>query len=225
MPALSVNKIFRVFESEPRSLAEYERVALEAMGPAVDPVTGGPLTPEAILAYARDEAARKVEDAFAEGLRRGIEKGREQYREMVAESAAALQAAAEAIREANQRFLDALEPHVVELAGVIAGRILLREAETDPELIRRTVRKALEHLIELEHATVRVNPKDLEGLRAEKVTLIEEFDGLRQITVQPDEAVSPGGCIVETDLVHVDARLDAQLEAILETLRQQHDKE
>jgi flagellar assembly protein FliH len=217
---LSLSRVFKVFQSEPRSLAEYERVVLEEIARDTENTPEAALTHEMILAEARKEAARKVEEAFAEGVRRGTEKGRVQYLEAVAESAAALNAAADAIREAHERFLDGMEPHVVELAGAIARRVLQREAETDPGLILRTARKALEHLIERERVVIHVNPKDFDGLRAEKVKLLEEFDGMRQITVQPDEAIAPGGCVVETDLVHVDARIEAQFEAILDGLRQ-----
>ena len=47
---------------------------------------------------------------------------------------------------------------------------------------------------------------------------LEDFEDVREIMVQADEAISPGGCIVESRLMQVDARIEAQLDTILELL-------
>jgi len=214
-------KVFKVWEPAPRSLSLYERMLLEEM--VFIASEGGPDlagTREALLSEARREAARKVQEAYAEGIRRGIDAGKAQYMQAVAESAGALRSAAAVLQQTREDFLRSLEPQVVELAVAVAERIVQREVRIDPEFVQRTVRKALDHLLDRERVVVRLNPKDLEGLRAEKVKLLEEFDGIREITVQSDAAVGPGGCIVETGLLQVDARIEAQLEQILQALHE-----
>jgi flagellar assembly protein FliH len=213
-------KVFKVFESYPRSIAEYERALLDelALAPGQDGQSDEPLTHETILAHAREEAARKVHEAYAEGLRRGIEAGRSQFLESVAESAAALRAAAVAMRQAQEEFFAAIEPQLVELAAAIAARILQRECTTDPDLIRRVVRSAIQHLVDRESVSIRVNPADLEAMRVEKISLLDEFDGLRLLTVLADDVVTRGGCVVDTTLVQVDARLETQFNQILSDL-------
>ena len=111
------------------------------------------------------------------------------------------------------------EPQLVELVGAIAARILQREARTDRDLVGATVRRVLDRLFERERLVVRVNPLDLDALRDQKVTLLEEFDGVRQLDVIADESVGPGGCVVESKTLFVDAQLDAQLGRILDELR------
>lgn len=214
-------KVFKVWEPGPRSLSLYERMLLEeivliASAEGSDPVG----TREAVLSEARREAARKVQEAYAEGIRRGIEAGKAQYVQAVAESAGALRSAAAVLQQAREDFLRSLEPQVVELAVAVAERIVQREVRIDPEFVQRTVRKALEHLLDRERVVVRLNPKDLDGLRAQKVMLLQEFDGIRELAVQADTAVEPGGCIVETSLLQVDARIEAQLEQILHALQE-----
>ena len=217
-----MSRVYRTYESAPRSLFPYERTYLEEIIVDVTEVNGYDETSlrERMMIQVRREAEQKVKEAYAEGLRRGIEAGKSQFAQSVAESAAALKAAAEAIRAAREEFLNSLEPQVVEVAGAIARRVLQRESEEDPELIGRTVRRALEHLIDRENVVIHLNPKDAEALRAQKIALLDEFEGLRNITVQPDPAIGPGGCIVETERVHVDARIDAQLEQIIVALRE-----
>jgi len=217
-----MSKVFRACESKPRSLFPYERIQLEEI--SVNAMEAEGYDPAAIrervLADARREAERKVQEAYAEGVRRGMEAGRAQFLQSVGQSAAALETSAKVIRTARAEFLDAMGPQMIELAGAIARRILQREAEMDLELVGRTVRRALEHLTDRDNVVVHVNPSDAEALRAQKVALLDEFDGVRQITVMSDPAIGPGGCVVETERVHVDARIDAQLELILDALRE-----
>ena len=206
----------------PRTVSVYEREALHDR--ALDASEGNEnLTPELLLAAARDEAEEKVRAAYAEGVRRGQEAGEAKFHESVAESAAALEAAARAMHEARDRFLDGLEPQIMELAVAIAEQIVQREVKTDRNLVRATVRRALNHLLDRETMIVRVNPADLEAMRNERITLLEEFDEIRQIIVQADDTIGPGGCIVESELMEVDARMSAQLDTILQILREPSD--
>jgi flagellar assembly protein FliH len=210
-------KVFKPSETLPRVLTLYERVMLEDAGRAAS--DGGPVTREGILEAARVEAARKVQDAYAEGLRRGAEAGKAEFENSVAYSAQALGKAAAAIKETHQQFLETLEPQVVELAHRIASVVVQREAQSDPELIGRTVRRALETILDREKLVVRVNPVDLDAMRRYKVGLLEHFDGVKTLGIQADETVSPGGCFVESELMCVDARLEAQLESILDAMK------
>jgi flagellar biosynthesis/type III secretory pathway protein FliH len=216
-----MSKVYRVCGSSPRSLSVYERTHLEEIAVDVTEVDGYDETSlrERVMIQVRREAEQKVKEAYAEGLRRGIEAGKLQFAQSVAESAIALKAAAATIGAAREEFLNSIEPQIIEVAGAIARRILQRESEEDPGLIGRTVRRALEHLIDRENVVIHLNPKDAEALRAQKIALLDEFEGVRNIVVQSDPEIGPGGCIVETERVHVDARIDAQLEQIIEALR------
>ncbi len=211
----------RVFKTAsnpgPRSLIQYERAALEELG-FTDRELPVETLRDGILDQARREAEQRVREAYDEGLRRGAEAGRAEFRQSVAECAAALRAAAGAVQQARRSFLESLEPQVLELAVTIAGRILQREVQTDRDLVRRTVRRALEHLADRESLVVKVHPDDLTAMRAHKVRLLEEFDGVQQIQVEADASVSPGGCVAASRLMEVDARLEAQLEAVLNAL-------
>lgn len=203
----------------PRSLTVFERDALEDTSPAEEPEEEV-ITPEMVLAEARAEAERKVREAYAEGLRRGREAGEKAFAEAVAESAEALRVAAGAMRTARDRFIDTLEPEVVELAFAIAQSIVQRECLFDRDLVRRTARRALETLADRESMVVRVNPTDLEAMRNEKIRILDEFEDVQQITVVADSAVAPGGCVAESSLMEADARIQSQLEAVLQLLRE-----
>jgi len=178
-----------------------------------------PETPESIMEAARREAEDKVREAYAEGMRRGFEAGKSEFDKSVANAGAALETAADAIAQARESFLESLTPQILELSTAIARRVLQREAAIDRELAVRTVRRALEHLADHEHVTVRVHPDDLEGIKSRRVQLLEEIEGVSRLTVKADESVAPGGCVASSNLMEVDGRLDTQIEKILDSLR------
>jgi flagellar assembly protein FliH len=171
------------------------------------------------LAAARREAEHKVREAYAEGMHKGFEAGKAQFDESVAQAGDALRAAAEAVHEARQAFIDSLAPQVLELAAAIAARILQREAAIDQDLVLRTVERTLEHLTNHEHVTVRLNPADLEAVKSRRVQLLENIDGVSKLTVVADGSITPGGCVAASNLMEADARIESQLEAILNALR------
>jgi len=135
-------KVIKARGPGPRSLAFYERTPLEEivrnpLGPE------GPLTPEAILRQARAEAEELAAEAYAAGHRRGVEAGKAEYLERVGRSAEALQSAAVELVRMREAFLESLEPQVVELALLIAGRILQAELADHQEVVRRSIRRRL----------------------------------------------------------------------------------
>lgn len=161
------------------------------------------------------DAERRLEEVYSEGLRRGFEAGKAEYEAAVAESAQALRGAAEAMREARETFLASLEPQVLELVEAVTARILHHEASVNPAVVQETVRTALRSISEREHLTVLLNPRDLRAIREQQIDCLDGLEGLGSVELVADESVGIGGCVVESDTVRVDARLEKQLERIL----------
>ncbi|HOZ47406.1 MAG TPA: FliH/SctL family protein [Candidatus Hydrogenedentes bacterium] len=214
-----MTKVFRASD-RPHNLSAYERETLEEVVAAASDDRDGAegVSPERILAAAREEASCKVREAYEKGLRHGQEAGRKAFDESIGQCAEALQAAADAIKQAREGFLRSLEPQVVELALRVAQRILAREARTDRELVLTTVRRALEALVDRESVVIHIHPVDLKALREHRVALLDEFEGLATFEVRPDEAIEPGECRVDSASMHVDARFAAQCERMLDAL-------
>lgn len=163
-------------------------------------------------------AERIYQEAYAAGHEAGMEAGQTHFNELVGEAHKSLVSASEALQQAHAAFLESLEPQVVELAKTVASRILRREARTDTELVRSTVRAALENLGERKHAIVRLNPADMQTMTERGVSLEDAFHSFERVEVAPDETVPHGGCTIETKTVNVDARLDTQLMRIFDAL-------
>jgi len=115
---------------------------------------------------------------------------------------------AEQFSQERDRFLQALEQEVVELALAIAARILRREAQMDPLLLTGAVRVALGQLSHATQVRLRV-PQDELDLWCEAMEHIPNLS-LRP-TVLACEDMRLGDCTLETELGSVDLGIRAQL--------------
>src|SRR5206468_3048977 len=122
-------------------------------------------------------------------------------------------------RAAAARARDEAESELRTLAVKIAEKILGRELSLRADAISDVVGKALAHAGDPRDVLVRINPADLEAIERGKTRLVEKIRAARSVTFRGDEAVTRGGCIVETELGVVDARLSTQLDAIERALR------
>jgi flagellar assembly protein FliH len=214
-----MSKIIKSSEAARNAFAAYERgilgVALQET--EVEEAETEWVEPDPV-ALAEAEAEKRLQELYDEGLNRGFEAGKAEFERAAGVAAAALQKAAEAMRQAREDFLAAMEPQMLQLVKAITERILQREARTDPEVALNTVRAALRSIVERERLTVYMNPDDLDALRQKGLDPLEGIEGAEGIELAVDASIAPGGCTVSSDTVHVDARLDHQLELILDAL-------
>jgi flagellar assembly protein FliH len=178
----------------------------------------GYVDPAAVLNQAREEAEQLVREAYAEGMRRGLEAGQKKFEESIGEASALIAAAAEELKQARGEFMEQMTPEIARLVGAIAQRILRREARIDGAVVSTTAHAALERLCDQERVILRVHPDDLKGLKEQRIALLEEFDGIERLEIVPNDQVTPGGCFAESQALFVDARLEEQLQRILDEL-------
>jgi flagellar assembly protein FliH len=166
----------------------------------------------------------QLEKKFAEENRRsfeaGLQRGHEECRntERMAQSAARSQENAlrmeqstrliQSFTNAREHYLRQVEQEVVSLALAIAARILRREAQMDPLLLTGAVRAALGQLSNSTEVRLRV-PATEQQLWRETIAHIPNL-GVRP-SVEADEDMRLGDCIVETSLGSVDLSTRAQL--------------
>ena len=169
-------------------------------------------------------ARAEFEQRLSAETRRSFEAGREQGRiegrqaEHGAQAAAQASAEQQRARQAAEmienfarerdRYLQAVEHEVVELALAVAARILRREAQMDPLLLTGAVRVALGQLSGSTQVRLRVPAAEL-GLWSETIAL---FPRLRvKPVVLAGEGMRLGDCMIETELGSVDLGIRAQL--------------
>lgn len=121
----------------------------------------------------------------------------------------------EAQQKAYQQFL---EQSTMKFGVAVAEIIIKREVSIDKELVLQQVREALKRVVGVERIKLRVNPQDESIVKENRAAVTEDSDSIRDIVIDLDETIEPGGCILESDSGNVDARLSTQLKKIEESL-------
>ncbi|MFA4970975.1 MAG: type III secretion system stator protein SctL [bacterium] len=157
---------------------------------------------EVVLAEARAKAAQEVKRGYAEGETKGLAQVTEKLM---------------AVERLREEFYTNAESDVVNLVLDIAEKIVGRMVRENPEMIRSVVRQALERSLG-DRITVRVNPEDYKSLMESDHDFREVLDRTKRLSFREDEAISKGGCIVETEVGTIDGQLETQMAAIKKAL-------
>jgi flagellar biosynthesis/type III secretory pathway protein FliH len=168
------------------------------------PVFDAKVEAERILRQAQVEADRIRAQAGVEGRERGMA--------AVTELLVGARAAASRARAASAGELK-------QLAVRIAEKILGRELALRPEAVVDIVAEALTASGASLQVTLRCHPDDLAALERGRPRLLERCARAQAVHFRSDGQIGRGGCIVETELATIDARLTTQLDAIERALR------
>ncbi|MDR0597984.1 MAG: flagellar assembly protein FliH, partial [Treponema sp.] len=215
-------------------LAEARSAALEETGRAAEEARGikkqAEEEAEKLLAEANQRAAEiegSAQAAFEKGradaAEAGCKEGREAgYAEGEAEAnrlIERLQTMLERARSRREEILAETEQQIVDLALLIARKVIKIISETQKEVVAANVTEALRKVKGRGDIIIRVNLADL-NLATEHVKgFIQKMEGTRGIQVAEDSAVDPGGCIIETDFGEIDARISSQLAELENKIR------
>jgi flagellar assembly protein FliH len=100
----------------------------------------------------------------------------------------------------------------------IAERVVRREVAHAPEIALDLIRESLELAAGAGRIVLRLSPRDFETLGEQARSIAATMGRMLPTEVVADPAVSPGGCLLVTDLGEIDQRLESQLARIEEEL-------
>jgi flagellar assembly protein FliH len=181
----------------------------------------------ALTAGEREEQAYRK--GFDEGRAQGLSEGQDTGFELGTQKIEPLMSAIKealiqlnAIREETYRQL---EREVVELALAIARKVICREVATDKETVVCIAREALAKVDDSGKVNIKMNPADLEFINQTKYQLANLIPDVNHVTFEAEENIQSGGCIIETELGEIDARIEKQLQAVKESFLGAMEKE
>ena len=175
---------------------------------------------QALVEAAKRRGAALVEEGHREGLRQGHADAVAQAQPRLAGLAAALEEGAARLRAAEHDVRSRGIELAVDVAVLLAERIVGQVTAHHPEAALRAARAALAALPEPGDAVLRIHPDQHAILEAQREALLEGTEGLAAVRLVPDAAVAPGGVIVETPTSLVDASLATQLAEARRRLRE-----
>ena len=170
---------------------------------------------EEVLAAAHEQAASILDEA-----RQGAAEIREASRREAIETIGAQQAAAlsEIIGLIRADFqaqftekMNDVELDAARLCVALVENVIRRKIAEDDEFFVDVVRDGLTRMVGAKAITVRVSP-DCEGaLRAAQDKLAAELPSSVSVDIRPDDAVSPGGALLQSANGEIDLQIESQL--------------
>ncbi len=163
------------------------------------------------------EAARQgYEDGYAGGLAKAALEAaatREEEHKRVELALAAVSKALASVQEADSLLRSELGTTVPKVAFALLEELLGRELELSANPGREAVARALALVESSQHATIRLNPRDIELLGD-----IGDLTFGHEASVIADPGVEPGGALVDVGGATVDAQVGTALERVRKVL-------
>jgi flagellar assembly protein FliH len=165
---------------------------------------------ETRLATLEGELPHVKERGRLEGEEGGRRKQTEEYSQTLAEARSSVAAAIEAFAAERKEYLRGVEAEAVKLALAIARKILHRETQMDPMLLRAVVRSAMDRLEETSKVVLRIPSTEAAGWEM----VFAEMPVQERPTVMADSRMPAGGCLIESQMGSIELSVDAQLAEI-----------
>jgi flagellar assembly protein FliH len=171
-----------------------------------------------------EEAKRQAEEilaeakrnAYGEGREEGFKEGQEEVTRLVERLHAMLNAAS----DKRQELLNNTEKQIVDLVLLISRKVVKVISESEKKVVNENVKQALEKVKGETEITIKVNTQDLNLTTRNKKQFIGAVESLEQVTIEEDNRVEPGGCVIETSFGDIDAHIQTQLDIIEERIRE-----
>lgn len=169
------------------------------------------------------EAELKVSEIEHEAYKKGYEAGREEgYKEGQAEVMRLIDRLGTVVSTAvdiRDDIISSSEKMMSEMILMIARKVIKDEIVERREVVINNIKEAIKRVKDRDRIDIRVNFADLDMTTAHKDELIKMMESLKKVNIYEDSRVERGGCIIETDVGAIDARISTQLDAIEEAIR------
>lgn len=153
-----------------------------------------------------EQVGTELEKAKKKGFKEGHEEGLSGVTEKVM-----------ALEKLKEDFYKNAEENVIKLVMMVAEKVIGKIVNENSKAIESIVKQALEKTLG-DKILVKLSPKDYKTVTDSKFEFHDVLDRTRRLTFKEDESVQQGGCVVETEVGTIDARLETQLDAIKKAL-------
>ncbi|HWP98582.1 MAG TPA: FliH/SctL family protein [Syntrophomonadaceae bacterium] len=171
---------------------------------------------EVLVLQARQEAETIREEARRSGYELGLRTAQE---ESEADRQMAMEQCQEMLQEARRskiKIMESSTADIVRLAMAVAKKIVAAEIRSNPKIITNVIREAIGFLDQPGKIYVYVNPQEMEQVLSDisEDTLAQV--GSREFSNElvADPRIEPGGCLIESDIGTVDARLETRVSKV-----------
>ncbi|OGU35950.1 MAG: hypothetical protein A2068_10615 [Ignavibacteria bacterium GWB2_35_6b] len=167
-----------------------------------------------------DSLNKEMERRFQNGFNEGFEKAKNDLEnEYSEELLKKTEEFYQILASFEQKIIDyekTFDEIVIKVAVKISEKIIHREIE-NKTVIHDTLKEAVRKILGANEILIKINPEDYKGISLDGThkDLERNFSKIR---FEQDNNIDPGGCLIETEVGNVDARIASQLDEISKQL-------
>ena len=169
------------------------------------------------------EAEMHVSEIEHEAYQKGLESGRELgIKNGEAESKRLINRLGEIVSRAvdvREKLIIDSEKQMAEIVLMIARKIIKDEIAERNGIVLNNIQETLKQIKNRESIDIRVNLADLDLTTSHKEQILGMMESLSKVNIYEDTRVDRGGCIIETNVGSIDARVSVQFKQIEDAVR------
>ncbi|PIW16422.1 hypothetical protein COW36_11670, partial [bacterium (Candidatus Blackallbacteria) CG17_big_fil_post_rev_8_21_14_2_50_48_46] len=200
--------------------AQVELMAQEAQAEAERIISEANMESARIIEAAEQSHQEIVEAATQDGFNVGYQEGRE---EAIKENAQLLMETTNALNKLHAAFPVAVkqnEDKLIKLALEISREVIQDELAMKPEIVLKSVERAIGKVSDLEKVIIKVNPLDLDLVLPKQEFFKKLLPDVQDFIITGHYSIERGGCLIETNSGSIDAQVNTQLAVVEEVFQQ-----
>ena len=173
---------------------------------------------ELALQKVKEIEEKAYQEAYTLGLIEGSEKSFSEKKEELEGRLNQLDDLLKFFGNIKKRLLADNERQLMELLVQTAGKLALREIESDPESILKTLEMVLEDIHKDENVTIYLSQQDHDFLDQLRTSGNKRGNELKHVKLEVAGHIRPGGCQVETNYGVIDSTLEQRVEKVMSAM-------
>lgn len=169
----------------------------------------------------RAEAVER--EAYEQGFAQGEKAGREIGEQKLAVAMRNVEQMLETMGSLKEELFQREEKKLIGLAYLIAEKVVHFTIEKDEEVALKIAEQVLLKTMREDQLRIELNPQDESMFRDRGSSLPVIAQRLKNLTIETNESVQRGGCIVSTPMGEIDATIDNQLYMVKGELMEEND--
>ncbi|GAB4364521.1 MAG: FliH/SctL family protein [Calditrichia bacterium] len=177
-----------------------------------------PATKE-FIRISQSDFQKEIQYAYKKGLEEGRLDGYHQAENDYNHKFEQLLVCFDQIQVERTTFFQKAERALLELVLKMVEKILKEVPPFMPELIEKNIQNLLRMLANETVVEIFLNPEDLKNFQELKSSFEKSLPGLEKISLKSDPRITRGGCLLNTDVGKIDARIETQISQLLQEIR------
>lgn len=172
-----------------------------------------------LIAEANEERENIKSEALDNGVTLGKEEGYQSGKEEVQRLIDRVHKVLNTAIDKRRDIIMEAENQMVELVLLISKKVVKVISEEQRDVVLSNVIQALRKMKSRGEVEIKVNLEDIKLTTDHIKDFLEMIESVSAVTVLEDSTIEKGGCIIETNLGRIDARISSQLREIEDRIR------